>query len=313
MAGSYTKINYRLRPAKSIERKMLCSVFYKLSDFARLDSYQYVGLGSNYFSDFILFHKSLGINKMFSIEANDFHRERFDFNVPYNCIEVKYGTTTDVLPNIPWDQRSIVWLDYDNELDVTMLEDVNFLVENLPSGSIFLITFSTMHGDKEESQKKKFDYIKSKLQDRLPLTTNKKSIQGKKLNKVLRDIINNSILESLYKINSGKTDNMVYKQLFNFTYADGARMQTIGGIVYKESEEKNYKSCEFDRFNYVMLEDKVYNIEVPILTNKELRYLDSQLPSHNLETIDKKGIPSKDIKRYAEYYRYFPNYMEIEQ
>jgi hypothetical protein len=62
MAGSYEKINYSLRPAKSIERKMLCDAFRRLSAFGKVENYQYIGFGSTYFSDFSLFHKALGIS-----------------------------------------------------------------------------------------------------------------------------------------------------------------------------------------------------------------------------------------------------------
>ena len=70
MAGK-PKLDYRLRPAKSIERKMLAESFRRLSQFGRVDLYRYVGFGSLYFSDFLLFHKLLGFKHMLSIEKSD--------------------------------------------------------------------------------------------------------------------------------------------------------------------------------------------------------------------------------------------------
>jgi hypothetical protein len=55
MSSSYRKINYTLRPAKNIERKMLCEAFHKLHPFGKVQNYRYIGFGSTYFSDFILF------------------------------------------------------------------------------------------------------------------------------------------------------------------------------------------------------------------------------------------------------------------
>ena len=86
MPGTYEKINYSLRPAKSIERKMLGNAFRKLSDFGAVESYRYIGFGSTYFSDFILFHKALGIKHMISIERDRENEERFRFNCPFRCI-----------------------------------------------------------------------------------------------------------------------------------------------------------------------------------------------------------------------------------
>ena len=37
------KINYIIRPAKNIERKMLCETLQKLSYFNHLDKYAYIG------------------------------------------------------------------------------------------------------------------------------------------------------------------------------------------------------------------------------------------------------------------------------
>ena len=61
MSGSYEKINYSLRPAKCIERKMLCETFRRLSIFGKVETYSYIGFRCTFFSDFALFHKSLNI------------------------------------------------------------------------------------------------------------------------------------------------------------------------------------------------------------------------------------------------------------
>src|SRR5437879_5407175 len=108
MPPSYEKINYGLRPAKSVERKMLRDAFKKLSEFGTLESYRYVGFGSTYFSDFFLFHKSLGITNMTSIEKDVANRDRFLFNIPYNCIGIEFGESGNVLPSLPWNTRTIL-------------------------------------------------------------------------------------------------------------------------------------------------------------------------------------------------------------
>ncbi len=70
MSESYMQINYSLRPAKSVERKMLCEAIKRLAVFDKIESYKYVGFGSAYFSDFSLIHRSLGIEDMLSIEKD---------------------------------------------------------------------------------------------------------------------------------------------------------------------------------------------------------------------------------------------------
>ena len=81
-------MNYLFRPAKNIERKMLCEALSRLSFILDLKHYQYVGFGSVYFADFTLFHKQLGIQKLISIEGEEEMEERVRFNKPYSCIEI---------------------------------------------------------------------------------------------------------------------------------------------------------------------------------------------------------------------------------
>ena len=57
---SYMKVRYDLRPAKQVERRMIIDALHKLAragvDISR---YQYTGMGSIHFVDFVLFHKML--------------------------------------------------------------------------------------------------------------------------------------------------------------------------------------------------------------------------------------------------------------
>ncbi len=104
-APSFERFNYALRPAKNIERKMLCETFSRLVRIAPLREYQYVGFGSIGFHDFSLFHQRLGIHDMISIEAREKLRKRFAFNKPYSCIRMRWGFSYDVLPLMSWTKR----------------------------------------------------------------------------------------------------------------------------------------------------------------------------------------------------------------
>ena len=53
---------------------------------------------------------------MISIEKDEDRRERFEFNKPFDCIEVRYGHSNQVLPKCDWAPRTILWLDYDSQL-----------------------------------------------------------------------------------------------------------------------------------------------------------------------------------------------------
>jgi hypothetical protein len=82
---SYETINYDLRPAKSIERKMMAEALQALTLFAPMKEYSYRGFGSPYFTDFSLVHRVLGIRNMESIEKDEYNKGRFVFNRPLGC------------------------------------------------------------------------------------------------------------------------------------------------------------------------------------------------------------------------------------
>jgi hypothetical protein len=79
---TFERFNYTLRPAKNVERKMLCDAFARLARIERLSDYRYVGFGSLSFADFALFHRRLGFREMVSIERRETARSRFEFNRP---------------------------------------------------------------------------------------------------------------------------------------------------------------------------------------------------------------------------------------
>ena len=67
---SFKNINYMFRPKKQIERKIFIELFQKIQHAldTNISEYQYIGLGSIYYYDFILFHKYLKIRDMISLD-----------------------------------------------------------------------------------------------------------------------------------------------------------------------------------------------------------------------------------------------------
>ena len=149
---SYQNINYSLRPAKAIERRMFCELFHRLSAFNPLNKYQYIGFGSTYFSDFSQFHKMLGITDLKSIEKDKENEKRFKFNIPYSCIDLQFGHSNEILPKLQFDNTpSILWLDYDYRLDSTVLEDARTFASSALESSLILITVNATQITKENT------------------------------------------------------------------------------------------------------------------------------------------------------------------
>ena len=325
---SFRKINYSLRPAKSVERKMLCEGFSRLYPFQPVFLYNYVGFGSLYFSDFSLVHHLLGICNMTSIEREIEAEPRFNLNKPFKCINLQFGSSELFLPKLEWSQRHIIWLDYDGKLNSEVLADVSTVVTQATSGTMLVVS-TNAHPEKEPSEQARLsfarktgnpfkiaDYRLSKLREdlgeKLPFETNEKNLRGFDLAVLLRRVMLNEISEQLKVRNIGleNGEKFQFQPIFNFHYQDGARMLTVGGVLFSENERHLFESCKFGDLPFVSLNDNYYEISVPNLTPREMRHLNSQLPATDYTTLDSQGVPAEDVRKYAEIYRYFPAYHE---
>lgn len=317
MAGSGDKIDYNFRPAKQIERKMLCEAFRRLSFFQSVETYRYIGFGSFYFADFKLIHKSLGITDMLSFELESWKRKRFEFNNPFRCVRLRFGHSNDLLKNNWKKRRTILWLDYDNPLDRFCLRDVSFFCNNAVSGSVLLVTVDVQ----TESDPVKLDLKLSDFKDavnddderqRVPFDITAKDLVGWGIAKVSHRIIMNEINKVMAERNALAEETFVFKQLFNFRYSDTARMLTVGGILYAKSEYDKFKACNFARgLKFIRTGPDPYTIDLPRLTFLEIRHLDSQLPV-STSRLKSKGIRPDELRKYAKVYRWFPSFAEVE-
>ena len=135
MAPSYRSIDYRIRPSKHVERVMLCEAFRRLR-FHVLEDYKYVGLGSVFFADFRIIHRSLGITRMLSIEKQENDSARFEWNKPYSGIEMLFGETEQRLSDVDFSEPTIIWLDYDGPLTRSVISDIRHVAHAASHGSV---------------------------------------------------------------------------------------------------------------------------------------------------------------------------------
>ncbi len=328
MADTGQKINYSLRLAKHIERKMLCDAFLDLAPFDRIKNYRYVGFGSFYFTDFSLFHKRLGITNMISIEGITKLETRCRENKPFKTIQLAMGSAGRILAdrNFSWEPKTIMWLDYDKRLQNNQLADVGYVCTKLPSGSIILVTANARPDqDVSEQQIKQGEldrvgWMGEFLAERyIPLGLKHADLAGWGTASTYRIIIDDVINRSLGEAYGDKPEQerMRYQQLFNFHYEDGVKMMTVGGVLFKEADRDVLNQCRFDELQFVRKDGNPMLIDIPQLTYRELRYLDAHLPSGvpaNItpELVPTHGIPISDIQKYAEMYRYFPTFADAD-
>ncbi len=319
--SSIGKVNYAIRPAKNTQRRMFCEMLGKLSVLHPLESYRYVGFGSIGFHDFSLFHRRLGIRNMISIEKSTTFKERVEWNIPYKCIQVKWGTASQHLPSLDWKIPSIIWLDYDSRLNDEHLSDIITVIGSAPTGSFLVVTCNV---EPEYPQDDIDDIMAHRLeclQDRVGIKNVPIDVKGKNLSRwglaaVSRRIISNQILATLVDRNAPQkvADRVEYSQLINFRYQDGStRMLSVGGAITTNADRAKLGQSAINDLVTVRKGDEAFDIDIPVLTWKELRLLDKLLPDDK-QSYSKlpKWLSKDDAQKYAKIYRHFQNFVEVE-
>lgn len=317
--ASFEKINYNIRANKSIERKMIAEVLQKLVFFRPLNEYRYIGFGSAYFTDFILFHKVLGMNDMISIEINEGNKNRFDFNKPFSCINIEYGSSTTVLPNLELDKKNnIIWLDYDGKISNDTFSDIDSIVLNACSGSVFLVSLN-VEVDRGKEDNGMNQLIKDIGKERIPIEFLEEKINQRTYPKIVYEMIDRQVKKTLMHRNGGSDSEIKYFQLFHYLYKDGANMLTIGGILANNTQERLINKMKLDEIRHLSFDNKEFKISCPNLTYKEVHLLNNLLPCE-LELTAKGTIRNSEFKKvhlghsdiikYSELYKYYPNFAE---
>ncbi len=310
-AASFEKINYSIRPAKATQRRMIIEAIGRLASFGPLQEYQYVGFGSTFFIDFKLIHREYGLANLTSVEIEKEKRSRFDFNKPYSCVRMYYGSAAEFLGSnrMRWSTRSIIWLDYDYRLDDSVLADIHRVIDRAPSGSLLLVTVDAEPPDLAEREKT--------LRDDIDLDSVLEWVDGGKLFRLggwgLAGAYHGLATASIEsRLRKGPGDRL-WRQIGHFHYADGHRMLTFGGVIVDQADLDSFERCNFDDLEFFREGADPFRIEVPNLTGPEIHRLAQGMPKSNKRTRDslkRLSISEEDVENYRRLYRYLPQFME---
>lgn len=289
---------YEFRPAKAAQRRMVVDACRRLTAISSLDRYQYVGFGGLEFIDFVEFHRGLGIPQMTSIERDTNMQHRLDFNKPYNCIRILMGEARDQLPQIDWARLSVTWLDYTDVLTTDILRDVDFVVRSSTPGSIVL---ATVNGASTGiALPDRLAGLQARLGSLVPDGIAEREMAGWGPTRVERGILQ-ATAHSVGREAHGRP----FRQLFNFHYADDAKMLTWGGIVTSDNVDRAIDACRFEDLNFVRTGEEPLEISVPVLTEREIDFLESGLAGAGSAALPSiKGVDAKDVKALAQIYRW---------
>ncbi len=310
-------LNFNLRPAKRIERQMIVEALLRLVRFEDPARYAYIGMGAYYFSDFILMHKVLGINNMFSIEQDPENPTRYTWNRPFNCIQMKFGTTYKVLPELAvFDERPvIVWLDYYGYLDDLKLGDIGLIASKCQAGSALIVTVNGGTPGTNKGKLKEFEAALSK--NYRPATYGTSLASDDKFGELCRNAITMRLQSALSDRFAGEVHAVRMRQIFNFRYRDGMQMATYGWLFPSEEQDEHLnREPKLLQTANISNDERAVKIDAPTLTFKEIAYLKGRLPDPVDPAefpLDPAHITSDLINSFASVYRYFPSFANIEE
>jgi len=306
--SSYEKFNYLVRPAKQIERKLLIEGLHQLSACGfPIRKYRYVGFGSPFYADFLLFHKYLYIEDMLCVEGSDIKR-RMKFNKPFPKVALHMGKASGVIPKLDRDQRHVVWVDYDYRLTPDMLSDLSGFAATLRPESVLIVTVDAdprVFDDLPEDIVNQIrDFRRQKLDDEIGRWVDggvkRSHLTRPALPTLYASVIRGRLHDAL------KVRKLEFLQLFNFSYADGRQMLSIGGMIGSADEKKRLRSSDIYQLKFVNETEKPIVISAPPLTQRERLWLDQNLES----PLKQFEMKSDDVAHYRRYYRYYPSYFE---
>lgn len=315
---SFEKIDYSIRPAKCVERRLIGQTLSYLAAAFPIKNYRYVGFGSLWFVDFVLFHRWLQIGKMISIEqAADIGKmpKRFNFNKPLRCIKVLAGTARKCLPDaLRGPQKTIAWLDYDGNLESALSGDLGVTLPAMRDGNFLLISVNA-HSQQLKNRKhndeliSEVEYLETIAPDLVPANGSER-VTKKEFPGLASEILTNALISRTKEL--GK--DLEYVPIWSFVYQDGAPMVTVGGAFLSAEGRAQFGSLRiFERFDFLSSDSKPVNIALPIVTLREKLYLDGLMPADPPPKLGrlKFEMEQTSLDAFIRFYNYIPTFGEL--
>lgn len=311
---SFTAVNYSLRPSKTIQRSLVFDGLRRLQEILTWDNAAYLGFGSIWFTDFILAHRTLGLERMISVEENLIGFRRATFNRPYKFVQVIRGKSFDVLPKVFAQARfrntpTILWLDYDSELSESIIDELRWAVDNAKDDSVLLVTVDATEKLYGITSRQRLDRLTQLFGERSTRSLDRDQVSDIKLSETL-----GSLIMSLFKNYSRRIAKQnAIVPAFQIPYQDKASMVTIGAVfprqeLFRRTREK-VQAPSWGGF----VTDPIV---APHLTSKEVAVLQGNLPSRDpltRQNIRDLGFDLEidQLRVFQEHYRRYPTFAQV--
>ncbi|HYD27286.1 O-methyltransferase [Brevundimonas sp.] len=311
---SFNAVNYSLRPSKTIQRGLIFEGLRLIQDKVAWGRATYIGLGSVWFTDFIMAHKILRLERMISIEAHEIGFSRAKFNKPYRFVRVEHGYSFDVTPRLFEAKHlqvypSIIWLDYDEPIGERELEELRDLVPRLPDNSVLLTTFNATDKKYGRSPDLVLARLRELFGEDATSSLQKGDVRELNLASSLAELVMNVIANTSRRV--AKKNRCL--PAFNVVYRDKATMVSVGAVFPSPDIRPAVRDIVGADSWPGWVERPVL---APHLTGKEVSVIQAKLPTRRTlsrETIQALGFDLEDeqIQAFKEFYRHYPTFAQV--
>ena len=329
MSGS--DLAYHLRPNKAIERNLFIALLERVGRVRNISDYEYIGFGGPMLEDYKALHASLRISRMHSIEREENTYRRQRFNRPATFVKLHHKESGEFFRTHQFnDKGTIVWLDYTQALPLkSQLDELVSVITSLDCYDVIKITLnaqvSLLGGQELDTHlrsSKRLEILKGRIPDYVPPDLTAADMTAAKYPATLQRCVRNAVGTL-----AGREGARYFQILSSFDYADGQRMLTVAGIVFKMpaqaacddfKRQARLASWPFANLNWAT----PMPISVPALTAKERMRLDGALPLKRGTDAQWQarlerhlgfqcGASGEDLAHYARYYRAYPHFSRI--
>jgi hypothetical protein len=268
--------------------------------------YEYIGMGSIYFVDYSMLHRHLGIENLKSAEIDKAVFGRAKFNRPFANIEVVNEAVNVLIESADARRRKIIWLDYDYQIHARHCLDLILAAQRAPSGSIIVCTFDCAWPKIAENLPGVRDYYMDQVGAFIDGNAPLAQFDVDEVHALCARCAERAIWKGL----EGR--GLQFVPLYYFTYADGHKMVSVGGMVADEADFDMISNSPLLEQSYIRQDfgDSPFDIVVPNITRKERHYLDANMPCRDDYRPVDFDLSARDIAAYRAIYRFLPSYSE---
>ena len=201
----------------------------------------------------------------------------------------------------------ILWLDYDDGLHEEQLQDLWQAASALSAGSVLIATIDVeppAGKTKPAEWKQYFEEVAGTYLGDRP----NNAYTRQRLVRINSEVVARAISSAV----SGRP-GIEAIPLFNFSYADGHRMLTMGCVIGTAHERRRVRASSLSDQIYYRgsFDEDGYYIQVPVVTAKERLRLDSAMPCSDSWVPEEFEMDAAQVKLYREVYRFLPAYAEL--